>query len=469
MTQSKLVNATRTKNARTANQALTHSTSLNNCVDMFFLAGASRNMSESDIIQLFERARAEEKLLAYKILFWARDVRGGAGERRFFRIIWTYVLNTYPEDFNKLFTHVPEYGRWDDLFFTAEAAFAVKDFVKENLVTKKDKLLAKWLPRKGEVARLYRDVWEMSPKQYRKTLSTLSETVEQIMCEKQWGEITYSHVPSVAMNKYRKAFFRNDEARFRSYLGDVEAGDDKINADVLFPHSLYEAWKRREDAQAINVQWNALPDYMSDSDERILPVCDVSGSMTGLPMSVSVSLGVYISERNKGIFENAFVTFSSKPTMQYLQGHSVVSRFEQLERAHWEMNTNLQAVFDLLLTRAIQEGVPEEDMPTKILIISDMEFDQATRRSYYGQPEETNLEAIRDKYNRSGYEMPQVVFWNVNGRLGNSPATFTDQGIGLVSGFSPSILKGILAGTIVSPELLMRDVIESERYEPIKV
>lgn len=460
MTQSKLVNASRTKNARTANNAITHSTSLSNCVDMFFIAGASRKMSESDIITMFEGARSEDKQLAYKILFWARDIRGGAGERRFFRVIFNHVLRHYTEEFRKLFKFVPEYGRWDDLFFNLAIVQQCSEFLKENL-DKKDRLLAKWLPRKGQIAVMLRDYWGMSPKQYRKTISTLSETVEQLMCEKQWKDIEYDHVPSVAMNKYRKAFFRNDENRFRKYLGEVEQGTKKINASAIFPHTLFQAFERGEDLQSINLQWEALPNYMEGSNERILPVCDVSASMIGTPMDVSVSLGVYISERNEGLFKDAFITFSSNPQMQYLKGDAC-NRFYQLRKADWQMSTNLQAVFDLILIKGIQNKLPETEMPTKILIISDMEFNCATGNF-------TNLEAIKIKYANAGYIMPQIVFWNVNGRMGNSPATVNDQGIGLVSGFSPSVLKGVLKGNVTNPEYLMMEIIGTQRYDPIEV
>lgn len=472
MSKSKLIDAARTKDSRTANMALTHSTSLYNCVDMFFLAGASREMYEDDIITLFERAKGEDRSLALKILFWARDCRGGAGERRFFRVIWKHLFETDIDAFMQHYKFVPEYGRWDDLFYNDAFLTEVHSYLKRNLLEAEDGLLAKWLPRKGVTAAKLRRLFNMSPKEYRKTIVELSDTVEQKMCAKEWSQINYSHVPSVAMNKYRKAFLRNDESRFRSFLNRVEEGDDKINADVLFPHQLYSAYIEGEDYQAIRAQWNALPNFMEDVEgSKILPVCDVSGSMTsnkGLPMSVSVSLGCYISERNEGIFKDAFVTFSGSPKMQYLQGDDIISRFHQLKEADWEMNTNLQATFELLLERALEEDIPSSDMPDTLLIISDMEFDRAVGRSGWGAtPEPTNLEAIRDKYARSGYPMPTVVFWNVNGRLDNVPATFNEDGIGLVSGFSPSILKGILAGDILNPEALMLTVVETERYERI--
>ena len=262
------------------------------------------------------------------------------------------------------------------------------------------------------------------------------------------------------MNRYRNAFFKHDETRMTQYISDVKSGNAKINASVLFPHQLYQAIQGGQNADAVEAQWNAMPDYMADSTERILPVCDVSGSMSGLPMDVSVSLGLYISERNKGIFRDAFITFSESPVMQYLQG-SVAQRMRQLSNADWGMNTDLQAVFRLILDVAKRDELPADEMPTKILIISDMEFDEAGSN--------TNLERIKAEYIQCGYEMPEIVFWNVNGRMGNSPAQVQDNGVGLVSGFSPSILKSILKGKIYGPRELMLDTVMTDRYKLVKI
>jgi hypothetical protein len=429
---------------------------------MFFLAGASRNMPESSIIRLFESARAENKDLTYKILFWARDARGGAGEKRFFHIVMTHMSKVYPSDFEQLAIHIPEFGYWKDVF-------KIEKPNEENLnwmATQLDEspnanLLAKWFPRKGLWFVAMHKYLKMTPKEFRKVLVDKTNVVETQMCAKAWDTIEYAKVPSVAMNKYRKAFFKNDETRFQLFIEDVHAGKAKINASVLFPHQLYQAVNEGQNASAIEAQWNALPNYMADSTERIIPVCDVSGSMTGLPMDVSVSLGIYISERNEGIFKDAFLTFSESPKMQYLKG-SLTERMRQLSRAEWGYSTNLQATFDLILNSAIREELPESEMPTKLLIISDMEFDEAS----HGR---TNLDSIRAKYKASGYTMPQIVFWNVNGRLGNSPATVSDSGIGLVSGFSPAILKSILKGEIYGPYQLMLDTVTAERYSRIGV
>lgn len=460
-----LIDATRSYNALTDNGAVTHSTSLDNCLDMFFLAGASRNMSESQIIVLFEKAFAQDKTIAAKILFWSRDARGGAGEKRFFQIVMKHIATHYADIFDELMVHTPEFGYWKDVFVIEKPNENNLNWLKTQLEESVNaNLLAKWFPRKGPWFVAMHKYMKISPREFRHLLVSMTRVVETQMCAKDWGHIDYEKVPSIAMNKYRKAFFKHDTERMASFIESVHNGEAKINAGVLFPHLLYQAIDRGENASAVEAQWNALPDYMADSTERILPICDVSGSMSGLPMDVCVSLGIYISERNQGIFKDAFITFSDNPKMEYLQG-SLSERMRQLSRADWEMSTNLQASFDLILQSALKVSLPANEMPTKVLIISDMEFNEAD--GSHGR--QTNLDLIKQKYQGSGYVMPEIIFWNVNGRPGNSPAQKTDQGVGLVSGFSPSILKTVLAGKVYGPVQLMLDTVMSDRYKAIKV
>jgi len=473
---SRLINATRTKDARTTNLALTHSTTLSNVVDMFFLAGASRTMPDRDIITLFERARAEDETLAFKCLFWARDIRHGAGERRFFRVLWSY-LREFSNDFewfHELEQLIPEYGRWDDVWYGMDELTRFKAFWLYNVLEEhKNGLLAKWLPRKGKIFSSLARHNNLTPKELRQILVSLSNTVEQKMCAREWDKIKYSTVPSVAMNRYRKAFLKRDPDRFNAYIHDVTEGKDVIRAGAIFPHEiamrcLYDYVSGNE-AAAIVAQWEALPNLMEGGKERIIPVCDVSGSMTvnrGLPMAVSVGLGVYISERNEGIFKDAFITFSGKPEMVYLKG-DLFQRMRQLNTADWGMNTNLTATFLLILNSARRENLPEEEMPDKILIISDMEFDKAIRTGpgwHYEDFEETNFDNIEHLYKDAGYKRPQLIFWNVNGRLGNVPVQMSEGGTALVSGFSPNILKQIMSGTITTPERFVLDVLNDDRY-----
>jgi len=459
--KSKLVNSTRQKDARTYNNALTNSTSLNNVIDLFFLAGASRTMSEEDIVKMLMRSYVEDPLLTVKCIFWAGNIRGGAGERRFFRVALKFLETHYRETLVLNLDLIPHFNRWDSLF-TLEGE-EVLNLVHEALIQKKDGLCAKWMPRKKQYDNFgdkFRKKFELNHKQYRKLIVELSETVEQQLCSKDFGSIKYSTVPSVAMNKYRTSFYRNDEKRFTEYIDAVTEGTEEIKAGVLFPYQLYESVKRGDEVKAVEAQWNALPNYMEGNPERILPVCDVSGSMYGLPIAVSVSLGIYLSERNESVFKDAFVTFSGCPKMQYLKG-TLSERIGQLECAQWDMNTNLDAVFRLVLKRAVDDGLSQDDMPTMLLIISDMEFDQCAELTAYDN--------IKQKYEDAGYVMPKIVFWNVNGRVGNVPVTCDQEGVALISGCSPSIMKSFLEGKSITPESVLLETLNNEEYKDIKV
>jgi len=457
MTNSKLVQATRQYDSLTSNGAVTHSTSLSACLDMFFLAGASRELSKHEITDVFVRARAENYRLAYQILFWARNCRGGAGEKRFFRVIAIYCKKYYADEYNAVTILVPKYGSWKDLFLIDDVTEDTLSYLWTQMNENPNaNLIFKYFPRKGPWFVGMHKFLGYSPKVFRKLLASESNTVEQKLCANIIKAIDYSHVPSVAMNTYKQTFMIKDSERFNAYISDVKDGKSKINASVLFPHQIIENLVYDDDSYHVaEAQWDALPNYMEGSSERILPVCDVSGSMTGLPLTVCVALGMYISERNESIFRDAFITFSDVPQMQYVKGNTLFDRMVSLMKADWGMSTNLQATFDLILNSALRESVPESQMPTKLLILSDMQFNYVDSSNA-----NTNLDHIRAKYAEAGYTMPEIIFWNLNGRVGNVPATNADKNIGLVSGFSPSILKSILQGKVETPEELMLKTVE---------
>lgn len=464
----RLIQSLRQNNRLTTNGMVTNSTSLDACVDLFFMAGASRRMSESDIESLIEDAFIDDPETALKIIFWARDVRGGAGERRFFRIALKYLHRNNRPELSKVLHLIPEYGRWDDLFIfpAGKVRDQALELIKEGLIEQQNGLLAKWLPRKGSFANTVRKHIGLDPKTYRHLLVKGSSTIEQQMCAGEWASIEYKKVPSQAMNKYRKAFFRNDQSRFKLYTKQVLEGSEKINASAIFPHQIYQAMVRDYDMSmkdAIVAQWEALPNYLEDSAQRILPVCDTSGSMTGMPMDVSISLGLYISERNESVFKDAFITFSAQPKLQYLKGN-LYQRCKQLSASGHGLNTNLEAVFRVLLQKAIQHELTPEEMPTKILIISDMEFDQACKQK------QSALRMIESRYGKAGHKVPGIIFWNVKGRVGNVPASSKSKNTALVSGFSPSILKSILGGgERFSPQSVMLETIMDGRYAAIRL
>ena len=482
------------KDTLTANGAVTNSTSHNYNVDLFFLAGACRKESAENIERALTKSYAEDKLKTLKIIFWAGDIRQGAGERRFFKLALNWLVENHPDDIQNNVQYIPEFSRWDVMFELALKNDIIFSYILATLVDREAPghgLLCKWLPRKvqatdkkkvvketadlksttvirkkrllyGGIANKLRIRLGLTPKQYRKLVVEGSKTVEQKMCAKKWNEIEYSHVPSVAMHKYNKAWYRNDKERFEKYLEDVKAGKSKINASAIFPHDIIGSaissygWGTINDAQI--AQWNALPNWLGDSVNSIIPVCDVSGSMDGLPLKICVSLGLYISERNQGPFKDAFLTFSGNPQMCVLKG-DVKQRIQQLVNADWGGSTNLVAVFQLILRRALETNLPAEMMPKTVLVISDMEFNCCGRL--------TNFETIKQAYEEAGYPCPQIAFWNVNGRVGNMPVTINDQGVALISGASPSVIKAVLTNQL-SPVKIMNATIETERYACIK-
>jgi len=479
---STFLKAMQTADSLTENGMATNSSSLNHCVDLFFQIGAMRGQDKQRLINAFTKAFAENPLHAMKLLFWARDVRGGAGERQIFRDIVTYLAENRTETLSKNLHLFNEFGRWDDLLTLVGTPLQTNAL---NLISaaldRKDGLAAKWMPRpnvsnreKKRWANVLRKHLGLTPKQYRKLLTENSNTVEQLMCAREYSKIEYSKLPSKAMSDYMKAFSKNDLERFQAYLASLEKGETKINAGAVYPYDIVKNMKQGN-ARGANEQWKALPNYMTTNEEFVLPVVDVSGSMScpagGNPnvtcMDVAISLGLYISERNVGPFQDAFVTFSESPSLQILKG-SLNERYNQLARAEWDMSTNLEAVFKLILNKAKQSNVPQNEMPTMILILSDMEFNSAvSRRGGYSVGAQ---KMIDEMYADAGYKTPKVVYWNIQSRGDNNkPVHFDTNGTALVSGFSPALLTNLLAGRDLSPISMMLSVIDSERYSPVTI
>lgn len=464
----KAVNAT----GETTNGASTNLSSLNKNVDLFFLAGASRG---KDITSSFAAAMAEDPEVAMRIAMWTRDARGGAGERETFRKLFAYLVKSDAASAAKVLTKVPEIGRWDDVlaaFGTSLERDALR-MISFALNDAKDGLCAKWMPRQGAEANKIRSYLKLTPKAYRQLVVGLSKTVEQKMCAQDWTNIEYSHVPSVAASRYQKAFGKHDPLGYAGYKAGLADGTAKINASVAYPYDVIRGLRHGDEAVA-NAQWAALPNYLEGSNESILPVVDVSGSMQGVAVSgsvtaldVAVSLGLYLSERAEGPFKDQFITFSSSPKMLSLSGN-LKQRFTQMERSDWGMSTDLAAVFKLILTAAKKSKLSQADLPTKILILSDMEFNACVTTpsaGYHTGVSVSAMEYIKQEYATAGYIAPQVVFWNLNARKGNSPVTYNESGSALVSGFSPSIVKSVLGGDEMTPISIMLKTVMTQRYD----
>lgn len=464
------LDALQTEDTFTENGMVTNSSSLNECVNLFFTIGAMRGQDKQRLLSNFSKAFNENPLTAMRILFWSRDVRGGAGERQIFRDIIQFLAETDSEVLAKNIKFIPEFGRWDDLtvlFNTKVNDDAIATIV-QGLETRNG-LCAKWMPRKGVIFNSIRKAMGLTPKSLRKLLVELSNTVEQKMCANEWTNIEYSKIPSLAMGRYSKAFLKHDDSGFRQYLVHLKSGETKINTGAVYPYDVIKTLNHGDRELAIE-QWKSLPNFMEGCTERILPVVDVSGSMgcsvggnsNVTCMDVAISLGLYISERNEGEFKDSFITFSEKPVLQKLSG-DLFHRYSQLRTADWGMNTNLEKVFKLILGQAKKHNVSQNEMPTKILILSDMEFDQATRQS------DSAMKMIRSEYEQHGYTLPSIIYWNIQSRNKNFPVRFDEKGTALVSGLSPSIMKSILIGNIDSPEHIMNITIDSDRYKMIVI
>lgn len=424
------------------------------CVDLFFKVGASRG---KDIIPDFVAAYVEDKDLALRIAAWVRDVRGGAGERQIYRDILKHLDRHDPAAAFALASKAPELGRWDDVLAIGDAwnknQENVFNMIKDALASN-DGLCAKWMPRKGDAAVALRNHLGWTPKFYRKRLVELTKVVETQMCAKQWDDINFSHVPSVASSRYKKAFYRNAPAKYQEYIDKLVKGDDptvKVNAGAIFPHDVLKGRIRHyiefsgTELKLIEKQWEALPNYVGDA--KILPLVDVSGSMntpsgkSGTTcMEIAVSLGLYLADKNVGKFKDAFLTFSGNPELLYLKGN-INQKIEQMVSSNWGMNTDLEAAFKLILKTATKGKVPQEEMPEVLLILSDMQFDACCRPDY------TAFKMIRKQYEAAGYNLPKIVFWNLNAH-DNVPVKFDKEGTALVSGFSPAIMKSVLAADL---------------------
>lgn len=457
-----LIEAINSEETFTENGMPTYSSSLNNCVDLFFQIGASRG---KDIIPQFSKAINEDTDTALRVALWSRDVREGAGERQLFKNILKYLAESSFSNFiPRIIPKVPELGRFDDLICLMDTKYErdALRFISHEL-EKGNGLCAKWIPRKGVFANKLRRYLNLTPKTYRKLLVELTNVVEQKMCANDWESIEFGKIPSLAAARYQNAFNKHVPELYEKYKENLKTGKDKINAGAVYPYDVLKSLKSGDKDIAVQ-QWNSLPDYLDGNKENLLCLVDVSGSMdtqaTGnlTCLDVAISLGLYISERSKGIFQDCFITFSEKPKLEKLRG-DLLDKYTQIIHSNWGGNTDIEKVFDLILNAALTHSVSSEDMPTKLIILSDMQFDDA-----FDYPDLKIFELIEKKYSLFNYKVPDIIFWNLRNSNG-VPITFHQNGAALVSGFSPSIMKSILACTEISPVKIMMETINKDRYE----
>ena len=471
----------------TENGAVTYLSTTSDLLDLFASVGGLREAPERELTDRFIRAYAEAPDLAMKLLFFARDVRGGLGERRFFRVILRYLGDAFPDSVRRNLAAVPELGRWDDLlclFGTACEADAI-GLIKQQLALdiaaagrgESVSLLAKWLPSVNASAaqtvshaKTLARALGLTDRAYRKLLADLRRRaglLENHLRERDYS-FDYAKQPSQALLKYRQAFRRNDGPRYAAFMEAVRAGRAKLHTGTLTPYEIirpfYTGKPDPSECAALDVTWNAQEDFTRG--ENALVVADGSGSMytrtNPSPAAVAQSLAIYFAERNRGVFHNHFITFSENARLVEIKGADIAQKVRYCRSFNEIANTNIQKVFDLILDTALRHGLPQSELPTRLYIISDMEFDVCAKGASL-----TNFAAAKAAYEAAGYRLPQVVFWNVACRNRNLPVTKNEQGVALVSGSSPQLFRLLREGTL-EPMAFLLECLGDPRYEAIQ-
>lgn len=468
-----------TSTTLTENGGRALSTTGDKLLNLFAVLGALRTRP-TDVIDKFDAAFRENADLATKMAFYGRDVRGGLGERAVGRLMLRELALLYPEVVTANLKNIVKFGRYDDLFvlFDTECEDDMLSLVRTQLADDIDamlandnvSLLAKWMPSinassKNTIALAHRlaKATNLKPSEYRKTLSALRKYIdvtEVKMSANKWTDIDYKAVPSNAMSNYGSAFARHDYEGFSRYMDAVKSGDIKINAATLYPYNVIETLERssRDVAEA---QWNALPNYVEE-DNNFLIMADVSGSMMGRPMATSVGLAIYFAERNHGAFANKFMTFTDIPKIVDVTGDDLFEKYCSVTD-HVGYNTNLEAAFDAILSTAVRTKCPQTDLPKALVIISDMEIN-----AWHGGSL-TFTEEMRNRFAEHGYEMPKLVYWNVDSRKDTFLASKNDPNAILVSGQSASTFKNLIKGIDLSAYEIMVQTLNDPRYDCVVV
>lgn len=472
------------KFTRTENGAVALNTTSNALLDLFGTIGSLREADDNRIKTLFAEAYNQDALFATKIVFYARDIRGGLGERKTFRTLIRYMADKHPESLRPNLDLIGVFGRYDDLYeligtpLEKDMWAAMKKQFEEDLKNLTEgnaiSLLAKWIKTADASSPATRKLGILTAQKlgypvynFKRIVRNMRKqigVVESLMSAGRWDEIKYPEVPSRAMMIYRKAFMKHDEQRFSEFINKAEKGEVKINATTLFPYDIVEKiLYGRESSKVLEAQWKALPDYV-EKGTNALVMADVSMSMDGRPMATSIGLAIYFAERNVGAYHNLFMTFSDKPTIMNIKGETLEQKIDSMKCIGYiSNNTNLKAAFDKVLEIAENNHISQDEMPKAIVVISDMEIDRCGNREW------SFYDKMAAKFAKHGYVIPNIIFWNVNSRHDVFHADSSRKGVQLASGQSVTVFKQILQNLGYNPVEAMENTINSERYQCITI
>lgn len=446
---------------QTENGCQTYVSSLDANLDLFYMLGVTSGV---DIESMFSKAFSEDKAIAVRVLQHARDCRGGKGRRDVYIKLFKQLITMDKSLAVKVLNNAANIGRFKDIFEMAFNTVLEKDALKllSSELNKGNSNCAKWCPRKGEDANKLRKWMKLTPKEYRAMLVKLTSAmgvVEQKMCANEWHAINYSAVPSIAAMRYQSAFNKHDEVGYSAFKEKLKTGEVTVNSDTIWPHQLVENVRlQKGDAEVLDAQWNALPNYCQ-SKENMLALVDVSGSMeSNGVMHMAIALGLYLAERTQGAFNKHFLTFSDTPYLDTVKGVNLTEKVRNMANAHWSGSTDIEKAFDVMLKNAVKWQIPAKDMPSILVILSDMEFNKATIA------DQTMFERVAEMYANAGYALPKIIFWNLCARAHKVPVNKNAQNVALVGGFSPSIMKSVLNADDFSPVKIMIDTVMSDRY-----
>jgi hypothetical protein len=447
--------------AHTKNGALSHKSSMSACLDLFSMGVTA---DEDDKYALIKKAWDECPLTATKVVFALRDCRGGQGNKNTLRTFNKFLKDIGFAKFRNLFQHYPQIGSWKDVYdlYNLTEDEEILKFVDANLNS--DGLAAKWFPRQSKFHKDFAKFRKQDVGSVRREVAALTKVVETQMCNKLWGDVVYESVPSCANKKYAKAFSKNDEKRYSEFLTKAVSGEVKINSGQLYPHEI--VGMVGDSPNTADALWKGLPNFLA-SAKNVLPIIDVSGSMTTIAyskytcMDIAIGLGIYFAEHNTGAYKDVWCNFSTTPNFYKLTGSTLLERVRTLDYQNWGGSTDIQAVFDLIL-KGYKENPVAEDLPKTILIVSDMEFNNAGGNC-------TNFEEAQQKFAAHGLYLPTIVFWRVDTKNIQQPVTIHQSGAVLINGYSPAIMGLVCAmdeETIksITPLSIMLQAIEKYNY-----